>query len=125
MDRKTAGLLSRDLGSIAGQVGLAIPPDLGKPPRMEKKPVSDWSASKGLARGILRDRGLRRKAMARSLALLLAVFATGLWVIPGWLDDSIWRFVLWWGGCAFLTVFVLLFALYDALAVIREERDRR
>ena len=33
-----------------------------------------------------------------------------------------WMFLLWWGGCAMVTCLVLMFALYDALAVIREER---
>ncbi|WP_193210897.1 hypothetical protein [Luteolibacter marinus] len=91
---------------------------------MSKKPVSDWTAHKGLARSILQDRGMRRQAMGRSVALLLAVFAIGLWGIDDWLDDSLWRFIIWWGGVAFLAVFVVMFALYDALAVIREERDR-
>lgn len=119
------GQSDRQVGPITGEVRLAIPPVLGKPPLMEKKPVSDWSASKGLAKSILHDRGMRRKVIARYLALLLAVFVTGLWVIPDWLDDSIPRFALWWGGFALMTIFLLLFALYDALAVIREERDRR
>lgn len=91
---------------------------------MSKKP-SDWESHKGVARGILQDRGMRRQAMGRSLALLLAVFAIGLWAIDGWLAANVWRFVIWWGGCAFLAIFVVMFALYDALAVIREERDRK
>jgi hypothetical protein len=85
----------------------------------------DWQASKGLARGILHDRALRRKAIARVLALLLAVFAIGLWVIPEWLQGNLWRFVLWWGGCGLLSVFLVVFAFYDLLRVIREEREDR
>lgn len=91
---------------------------------MNDQPPSDWQSSKGVAKSILHDRTLRRKAMARSLVLLLAVFAIGLWVIDKWLATNLWRFVLWWGGCAFLAAFVVLFALYDAMRVIREERDR-
>jgi peptidoglycan biosynthesis protein MviN/MurJ (putative lipid II flippase) len=90
---------------------------------MNERP-SDWQSSKGVAKSILHDRTLRRKAMARSLALLLAVFAIGLWAIDEWLAADLWRFILWWGGCAFLAVFVVVFALYDAMRVIREERDR-
>ena len=86
--------------------------------------MNDWQSSKGVARNILHDRTLRRKAMARSLVLLLAVFAIGLWGIPGWLQENLWRFVIWWGGCGLLAIVVVLFALYDVMRVIREERDR-
>jgi peptidoglycan biosynthesis protein MviN/MurJ (putative lipid II flippase) len=85
---------------------------------------SDWQSSKGLAKGMLHDRTTRRKLMARSLALLLAVFAIGLWGIDEWLAADLWRFIIWWGGCGFLALFVVVFALYDVMRVIREERDR-
>jgi uncharacterized membrane protein YcjF (UPF0283 family) len=85
---------------------------------------SDWQSSKGLAKGMLHDRTTRRKLMARSLALLLAVFAIGLWGIDKWLAANLWRFVIWWGSCGFLAIFVVVFAVYDVMRVIREERDR-
>jgi hypothetical protein len=47
-----------------------------------------------------------------------------LWGIDGWLGQSPLRFIIWWLGCAALTIIIMLFALYDALAVIREERSR-
>ena len=56
--------------------------------------------------------------MARVLALVLALMVGGLWVINGWLMANVWRFLLWWGACAALTGFLLLFACYDLLAVI-------
>ena len=90
---------------------------------MSEKSGSRWSANKGMARGILHDRTLRRRFIGKLLFLLLAMFAIGLWVIPGWLNE-IWRFFLWWGTCGLLAVFVMMFALYDALAVIREEREK-
>ncbi|MCW1922926.1 hypothetical protein OKA05_10215 [Luteolibacter arcticus] len=85
---------------------------------------SDWQSSKGLAKGILHDRTSRRKAMARSLALLLAVFAIGLWGIDDWLAKDVWRFIVWWGVCGLLAIFVVAFALYDVMRVLREERER-
>lgn len=91
---------------------------------MSEKIPSSWSADKGIAKGILGDRTLRRRAMSRCLMLLLAVFAVGLWVIPGWLGANVWRFLLWWAGCGALAIFTVAFALYDAMAVIREERDK-
>ena len=91
---------------------------------MTDKRPSDWQSSKGLAKSILHDRPARRRAMGRSVALLRAVFASGLWGIDGWLKADPLRFVIWWGACGLLTLFVLLFALYDVLRVIREERER-
>jgi len=83
-----------------------------------------WEDCKGIARAILRDREARRKIIGRMLMTALLLMAAGLWLIDGWLAASVLRFVIWWGACAGLTIIVMLFALYDALAVIREERDR-
>ena len=83
-----------------------------------------WKDSKLLARAILHDRSARRKVIARMLVLALALMATGLWMIDGWLAKNPWWFLLWWGGCAVTTCLVMMFALYDALAVIREEREK-
>lgn len=91
---------------------------------MSGKHDPQWSASKSVAKGLLRDRTARRRAMARCLMLLLAVFAIGLWGIDAWLKANIWRFFLWWAGCAMLALFTVLFAFYDAMAVIREEREK-
>lgn len=83
-----------------------------------------WEDCKGIARAILRDRAMRRKIIWRMLMAALLMMAVGLWLIDGWLAAGLWRFVIWWGACAGLTCIVMLFALYDALAVVREERDR-
>ncbi len=91
---------------------------------MNEPRPSDWQSSKGLAKSILHDRPARRRAMGRSAALLLAMFAIGLWGIDSWLKADLWRFIAWWGACGFLAIFVMLFALYDVMRVIREERDR-
>jgi len=78
----------------------------------------------GIARAILRDRAARRRMLAQMLMVALGLMAIGLWVIGGWLQESVLRFALWWGACAVITVVVMLFALYDALAVVREEREK-
>jgi MFS family permease len=78
----------------------------------------------GIARAILRDRAARRRMLAQMLMVALGLMAIGLWVIGGWLQESVLRFALWWGACGVITVVVMLFALYDALAVFREERER-
>lgn len=83
-----------------------------------------WENDKRRARGLLRDRTQRRKIMARMLALSLGLMACGLWVVDGWLADSLWRFLAWWGACAFFTCMTMAMAAYDMLAVIREEREK-
>ncbi len=91
----------------------------------EDRKVSSWAVSKGLAGEILRNRGDRRRFMARLLMLVLGFLVAGLWLIDGWLMADIWRFLLWWGACGAVTCFLLLMAVYDMLAVIREERASR
>ena len=86
-----------------------------------KKPTS-WSSSTGLARAILHDRVERRKWLFYLVLVPLGMLAVGLWVIDRWIWQNLWHVLFWWGGCAIATCIVLLFALYDALAVIREER---
>ncbi len=78
----------------------------------------------GTARMILHDRGMRRRVLAWMLGVALGQMAAGLWLIDRWLMADPWRFLLWWGACAVVTCAVLLFAVYDALAVVREERER-
>jgi len=85
----------------------------------------DWEDSKLIARAVLHDRAARRKFIGRMLLFALMMMAAGLWLIDGLLAQSPWYFLLWWGACALLTILVMLFALYDALAVIREERGKR
>ncbi len=92
---------------------------------MDGKKPETWRASTGLARAILHDRGERRKWLGRMVLVPLGMMAVGLWGISGWIWESPWRVLFWWGGCAAATGVVLLFALYDALAVIREERAKR
>jgi len=84
-----------------------------------------WEDCKGIARAILDDRAARRRVIGRMLMAALLMMAVGLWLIDGWLASSVPRFVIWWGGCAALTCVVMLFAVYDALAVVREERRKR
>ena len=84
-----------------------------------------WNDSNTLARAILHDRTERRKWLGRMVLLPLAMLGFGLWGINDWIWESPWRVLFWWGGCTAATCVVILFALYDALAVIREERSNR
>lgn len=60
--------------------------------------------------------------MAWLLALVMIVFSAGLWLIDGWLAENIFRYALWWGLCALLTLLLMISAVYDAVKVLREER---
>ena len=84
----------------------------------------DWQADKAVAKAILSDRGMRRKALAVSLILDLALLSIGLWVIDGWLAEGVVRFLLWWAACGLVTIWVLLFALYDALMSMQEVKRK-
>lgn len=84
----------------------------------------DWEADKAVAQAILSDRRTRRSALAVSLVIALAFITLGLWVLDAWLADAIWRFVLWWGACGLVALWVLMFALYDALMSIKEEKEK-
>jgi len=76
-----------------------------------------------IAKGILHDRRLRRKMLFQILIVLLLGVFVGHWLIDDWLAQGLWRFLFWWGGVSFLTVFILLFAFYDALRAVQEERE--
>lgn len=86
---------------------------------------SDWDSSKSIAKSMLRDRVTRRKMLGYWLLGVLAWISIGMWAIDEWLADSAMRFIAWWGVCLLLTLMLIMFALHDALSVIREEREKR
>lgn len=92
--------------------------------RVSREPT-DWESSKGIAKAMLRDRGTRRKWIARWLFFTLVWMAAGLWLIDGWLEQNVLWFAGWWLFCGFLAIVLVIFALYDWLSVIREEREER
>jgi hypothetical protein len=78
-------------------------------------------------RGLLRDQQSRRKTMAVSLIIALALLVSGLTIFRPWLDphEHPWRFILYWLACAWETVLVLLLALFDLLLVRAQTRAAR
>ncbi len=84
----------------------------------------DWHDGKQIASGILRDRSARRRWLGIFLIISLGMIAAGVWVFDAWLASGPLVFLLWWGACAFLTLFTLLFAVYDALAAMKEEKAK-
>ncbi|MEP4079172.1 hypothetical protein [Haloferula sp.] len=91
---------------------------------MSRKQGSQWAANKGIAAAILSDRGQRRSVLGAFAFAMLGMLALGLWGIDEWLKESVLRFGLYWVACGLLCLFVLLFALFDVLTTLKEERDR-
>jgi len=54
----------------------------------------------------------------------IGMIIVGVWALDEWIWASPWRVLGWWGGCALATCVMIIFAIYDALAVIGEERKR-
>ena len=90
----------------------------------DNEPVDTLGTVRAVTLGILHDRTQRRKFVIQLIILLLSMVIIGHWPLSAWLADGLLRFIIWWGFVAFLTVWILLFAIYDALRVVREERDK-
>ncbi|MES2996403.1 MAG: hypothetical protein V4733_06290 [Verrucomicrobiota bacterium] len=84
-----------------------------------------WQSNEGIARVILASRPERRRALTWLLIATMIMMGTGLWVIDGWLAQRWMIFALWWAGCGLLTLLLMLFAIYDMLMVLREERETK
>jgi hypothetical protein len=91
---------------------------------MSRKRGSQWAVNKGIAEAILRDRSQRRNVLGGFAFAMLAMLAFGLWGIDDWLKESVLRFGIYWAVCGLLCLFVLLFALFDMLATLKEEREK-
>ncbi|MBK1834234.1 hypothetical protein [Roseibacillus ishigakijimensis] len=72
------------------------------------------------SRALLHDRGARRRFLAQLLIVVLTLLVIGNWPLSDWVESTQWRFLIWWGLTFFLTCWMLLLALYDALRVRRE-----
>ncbi|MBB5349831.1 hypothetical protein HNR46_000052 [Haloferula luteola] len=91
--------------------------------RMAKEP-SAWEMDKAVAAGILVDRRRRRKWLGGFAAGMIAMVLLGLLGIDDWLEKSLVRFATYWVVCGGWSLWVMLFAVFDALSVIKEEREK-
>lgn len=80
--------------------------------------------SRAIAGGILHDRRQRRQLITGCLLLSLLLLGGGVWPLNEWLMRGVWRFFVYWGVTALCCCFLALLGLYDALAVVREEREK-
>jgi membrane protein implicated in regulation of membrane protease activity len=78
-----------------------------------------------MARSIAGDQTARRRALFRmTLAACVALFL-GATLFSAFLDQHRWLFVLYWLAVAWLTLTIVLVAVYDVLAVLAEGRRAR
>ena len=76
-------------------------------------------------RAIAADQASRRRALFHlTLGACVAVFA-GSAVIGRFLEQHPWLFIAYWLGVAWLTLTIVLVAVYDALAVLADGRRAR
>jgi predicted MFS family arabinose efflux permease len=74
------------------------------------------------ARGVIRDRKTRRMTMLGAVAVALVFLGCAV-VIDA--HEHLLIAVLCWFACAWMTVLAVLLAIYDLLAVRRENRATR
>lgn len=79
-----------------------------------------------VTKGILRDRAMRRLVLSRLVVAVLMLLGTGVFLLDDWLMAHPLLFLLYWGGCLWLTLTFGLLAFYDLVAVRAEAaRERR
>jgi len=91
---------------------------------MSAKRASWVAVCTGIARMILHTREMRRKVLLQLVVVLLVLVVLGAWPLAGWLSGNMWLFLLWWGASLFYGLMVILLAIYDMLAVLKEEREK-
>lgn len=74
-----------------------------------------------ISQGILRGGSARRAFMTCTVLGAAAMVFAGMTFLATWLVDRPVAFIIFWGGCAWLTLVSVLLALYDMLALRREE----
>ena len=90
----------------------------------EEKDLEVGSFTVHATRGLLRDRGSRRKVMAGAVAVSLLAMVLGSTVLDSLLNphEHPTRFIVFWLACGWITITALLLALLDLLIVRKEAR---
>ncbi|MGI8891428.1 MAG: hypothetical protein ACR2G0_11680 [Chthoniobacterales bacterium] len=79
------------------------------------------------ARGLVRDQTMRRKTMFWTVLVALVMLFLGATFLASWLDPKIrpgW-FMLYWLACAWVTITVVLLAIFDLLLVRVQARQAK
>lgn len=79
-----------------------------------------------ISKGIIRDQEERRTVMFYSVLAALVLLFIGATFLDHWLRDRPLLFLLYWAGCAWITLLSVLLALFDLILVrARARRERR
>jgi hypothetical protein len=95
--------------------------------RPEEKSLEKISFSAQVARGLIRNQRTRRWAMFVVLVVAMLMVFIGSTFLQEPLNprEHVGWFLLFWGACAWLTITVLLLAMFDMLALRRDARLAR
>ena len=102
-----------------------IPPNDERPPKQRGLRIASFAVH--AARGLLRDQTMRRKTMFWTVIAAVAMLFCGSTFLAPMLDPRTYpaRFILYWAACAWLTVTVVLLAIFDLLIVRAQARAER
>ncbi len=98
---------------------------MAMPPNEKKLEPASFAAH--ASRGLIRDVGMRRKAMLALLFVAVVMSIAGSTVLRGMLSprEHVIAFFVFWIACGWFTLTALLLALYDLLAVGAQGRAER
>ncbi|CAN5421673.1 hypothetical protein BH20VER3_BH20VER3_05550 [soil metagenome] len=102
-----------------------IPPNDDRPPQERNLRIASFATH--AARGLVRDQAMRRKAMFWTVIVAVVMLFLGATFLAPWLDPKIrpgW-FMLYWLACAWVTVTVVLLAIFDFLLVRVQARQEK
>jgi hypothetical protein len=108
------GLSLHDSVAMANEIRYALP----------MKRSGWWQMSLAIATVTLSDRGSRRRFITGLLIFIVVYFSLGNWPLDSWLSRGLWRMLIFWGFLGLMCLFMIFMALFDALAVIGEEKRK-
>jgi len=83
------------------------------------------SLTVAISRGILRDLRMRRTVLFFVILSAIAMVFIGSTLLLGFLTEHPGWFLLYWGGCLWLTLLSVLMALFDILMLRRAAQTER
>jgi hypothetical protein len=102
-----------------------IPPNDERPPNKRNLRIASFATH--ATRGLLRDQPMRRKAMFWTVIVAVVMLFCGATLLAPMLDPKTrpgW-FIFYWLACAWVTVTVVLLAIFDLLLVRVQARDEK
>ena len=102
-----------------------ISPNDKRPPKQRSLRIASFATH--ATRGLLRDQAMRRKTMFWTVIVALVMLFCGATFLAPVLDPKTrpgW-FIFYWLACAWVTVTVVLLAIFDLLLVRVQARDEK